>query len=145
MDPTHSEAVLRRSIRKYFIDTLVTVDKLVLDFDFSYTEPPGDTWVVIKSGGLYLDTLAKMDLVIYIFAKNDLSGEKLAVLRDTVYNRLVDDSANDGRARIALYNASWVIIGYAVITFVGRESEKGKGESGSFYKWIQVRLNWGAK
>jgi len=141
---THSVVALRRSIRKFIIDNLVTVEGLKVFFDFSYSTPDEDKWVVVVTDEIDIDFLASTHIVLYLFTKNDISGDKLASLRDTVYDYFLDLDITDGKARMPLYDEDWDVAEHIVMSIV-RESGKERGETGTFYRWIQVRLNWGAK
>ena len=39
LDPTHSEALYRRSVKKFLVDNLYTVDNIYIDFSKMYMKP----------------------------------------------------------------------------------------------------------
>lgn len=150
MHPTLSETCFKNSIKKFFVDSLQTVDGISVDFDVQYVNPESsgielDRWISIKFGNIEGGTLSRAHVIIYLFTRRDSEGIDLSILRDTILEKLIDLDMTDGKARIPLYDLTWAEIG-AMIPTVNLESEEpGILKDTTNYKWVRVDLAWGAK
>jgi hypothetical protein len=153
LDPTVREANLRDSVKKYFVDNLLTTENVQVMFDRGLSTPKVqgtdvDRWVAITFGTIEIGTLSSAILTIFCCSKMDSEGFKLAQLRDKVMGYLVDGTKSDGLARITLYRShptdAWVNIG-GIIIIVESESPNMEADDGSKIKAITVTLRWGSK
>jgi hypothetical protein len=153
LDETAKLSNITNSVKKYFVDSLHTTESIPLDFDKSYKEVyaalPGrvDQWMIIAFDPSDMDTLAKLELTLYMYSRKDPEAVNLFLLRDKVMAYLVDTTQTDGLARINLYNAAWGIIGAAVIVLPRGRHESGNfvAEDGTKFRYISASLRWGAK
>lgn len=153
LDETAKLSNIVRSVKKYFVDSLYTVESIQLDFDKSYQDvyaALGDLvnqWVIIAFDFSNMDTLASFDLTFFLYSRKDPEAVNLFVLRDKVMAYLIDTTQTDGLARITLYDAAWTTVGAAVIVLpAGRhESNNFVAEDGTKFRYISATLHWGAK
>ena len=109
LDPTLSETVVRKSIRKFFVDTLQTGLSTPVYFDKIERMPDGvDKWVSVQVDTMDFSTMATIYLQIYCFTRKDLDFTELALLRDQVYENLIDLTQTDGTKRIPFYDTDWI-------------------------------------
>ena len=153
LDETAKLSNITNSIKKYFVDSLYTGESIQLDFDKSYQEVYAalpdrvDQWMIIAFDRSDMDTLAKLELTLYMYSRRDPEAVNLFLLRDTVMAYLVDITQTDGLARVNLYDAAWGLVGAAVIVLpAGRhESDNYVAEDGTKFRYISAALCWGAK
>ncbi len=153
LDGTAREANVRDSVKKYFVDNLVSKEGIQLTFDKGLTTPKVqgyeiDKWVAIMFGELSLDTLSSATITIFCCSKSDAEGFKLAQLRDKVMGYLIDTTKTDTTARIILYRShpteTWISIGTMLVQ-IESESPSMEANDGTKFKTISIRLRWGAK
>jgi hypothetical protein len=153
LDATAREANLRDSVKKFFVDNLVTAEGVQVTFDRGLSTPKVqgsevDRWVAIKIGEITLETLSSAIVTIFCCTKMDSEGFKLAQLRDKVVGYLLNDSFPDGSGRITLYRShasdAWVNVGGIVICLES-ESPTMEAEDNSKIKAITITLKWSAK
>ena len=150
IDPTLSESCLKNSIKKFFVDSLVTGEGIHLDFDVQYVQPEDvgvdiEKWISIKFGTIEGGNLAKSHLIVYLFTRKDAEGVDLSLLRDIVLDKITDLDATDGTVKIPFYNSSWVQIGGIVPILSIEMDEPSRLGDGTKYKWMRINLHWGAK
>ena len=110
LDPTSKQSNIIDSIKKYFIDNLLTIERIIVSFDADLPSPKiqgviPDEWVTIPIGNLAMDqVVSEQDLRIWCATKNDPEGYRLSRLRDKVYAYLTDNTKTDNRRRIDFYN-----------------------------------------
>lgn len=148
LDQTLSEANFRRSVKKFFVDNLYTVDGVYLDFNRIYQTPKNnagddlDEWVRFHFNGVSTQhTISTGRVAAYLFTRRDPEGSNLALLRDKLQNYLVDLTMPDGLRRVPLYNDSWVIIGGMIVT-TGNESTEEFAQDGSMYKFVNLYFKY---
>jgi hypothetical protein len=149
LDPSLSEAVIRRSVRKYFVDTYFTGLSIDIFFDKigrvpKITDVEINRWMSVHLDSFDNQTMSSGFLQVWLYTRRDTDFTDLAVLRDMVYEHLIDLTQTDGIKRIALYDASWAIVGWALLmpqTDWGPEEI----EDGTNAKILPVTLRWGAK
>lgn len=141
LDPTHSELFFRRSVKKFFVDNLYTVDGVYLDFSKIYKSPSDssiETWIRFHFNGLSTRGITSTGRVAaYMFSRKDNDGSKLATVRDQLHNYLVDLNMPDGMRRVPLYDGTWTEIGGMVVT-TGAESKEEFADDDTIYKFINV-------
>ena len=147
LDPTHSEAYFRRSVKKFFVDGLYTVDKVYVDFDKMYQSPTDASiseWIRFHFNGLSADgNLFVGRVAAYLFTRGS-KGTGLAVLRDKLYNYLVDLNMPDGLRRVPLYDTNWAVIGGMIVT-TGNESNEEYADDDTLYKFINIYFRYAIK
>lgn len=149
LDPSLSEAVIRRSIRKFFVDTFYTGLSIDIFFDKigrvpKVTDVEISRWLSVHFDTLDLETMASGFLQLWAFTRRDTDFTQLAILRDIVFEQLIDLDKTDGTKRIALYDESWNIVGWALLQ---PQPEWGpeEVEDGTNAKIIPILLRWGSK
>lgn len=153
LDATMREANLRDSVKKYFVDNLVTGQGVQITFDRGLSSPvvqgtEVDRWISFNFGEMYPDQLYSQAMTIFCCTKKDAEGFKLAQLRDKLMDYLFDTTMPDGNARIIFYRSSaseaWTVIG-GIVILLDLESAQMLAEDGTKFKAIDIRLKWGAK
>lgn len=134
---TISEANIRRSLKKHFVDNLETVESVTVMFDRLYQDPHNDVtkWICVRTQDLLPDHVSSIDAVIYLFTKRDQEGDLLAELRDTVFNYMINP--------IPLYDISWNVVGYMKV-FHESESDTAYLPDNGKMKSMVFSLKWGA-
>lgn len=109
MEPTLSEVVVRKSIRKYFVDALQTGLSIPVYFDKIEKMPDTiDSWVSVQVDTMDFSTMATIYLQIYCFTRKDSDFTKLALLRDKVFDKLIDLTQTNGIQKMDMYDTDWV-------------------------------------
>lgn len=134
---TISEANLRRSIKKHFIDYLYDTDSIDVYFDRIFQSPTNNVtqWVCVRSKFSGLASVCEADLTPYLFTKQDKEGDLLAELRDKVLNYL--------QGSIDLYDSNWNVVGYMKVLYKD-ESEVSYLPDNGKMKFMVFTLKWGA-
>lgn len=150
LDPTLSEACLKNSIKKFFVDNIFTAEGIDIDFDVQYVMPEDvggevDKWISIKFGAIEGGTLSRSHIIVNLFTREDTEGTDLAILRDTVLEKITDLNATDGRVRITLYDLTWNPIGGIIPSLTLESDEAGVLKDGTKWKWLRIDLKWGAR
>lgn len=141
---TLSEMTLRRSIRKYFVDTFQTGLSIPVYFDKIERLPDIDKWLSVIIDTIDLTNMATVYLQVYVCTRKDVDYTELAGLRDLVFEELIDLDKTDGTKRIPFYDDSWTIVGWFLAV---PQSELGTVEldDGTVLKVIPVDLRYGCK
>jgi hypothetical protein len=147
MDKTLSEVCVKDSITKFFVDSLVTTEKLTVLFDEDIDSPEAypDKYVSIRFGQLQTLTPAFQMMTINIVTAKDPEGFILSATRDQVMAYLTDETT--GMRRIPFYNTSvspWVQIGAFMVTDVV-ESIPMDGPNQTKIKNILTKLSFMTK
>jgi hypothetical protein len=147
IDPTLSEAVILRSVRKFFLDAFPGYPVF---FEFIERQPrdsngdPIQKWMCILPSNRLQNTLARADMQIHLFVEGDSMGELSAQFRDEVIGALTDFTQTDCCKRMNCYNSSWELEFIARITVLG-DSDYSPYSDGLSLKIIPFHLHWGAK
>ena len=148
LDPTHSEALYRRSVKKFLVDNLYTVDKIYVDFSKMYMKPTDgvgadiDKWIRFHFNGLSTrGTTATGRVAAYIFSRGDTDGVKLAEVRDKIVEYAVDLTMPDGMRRVPLYDLTWTQIGGMILT-TGNESKEEHADDDTLYKFVNLYFTY---
>lgn len=156
LDPSLREANVRDSVKKFFVDNLYRTKRVSgLTFDRGLATPKiqgvnsVDKWVAIQFGDFELrGSTARIALDVYCCTRSDAEGFKLAQVRDTVVEYLVDEDQPDKIRRITLYRShpteAWTNIG-AMVVSIEPESKQLDGPDDTKFKIIPVVLTWGVK
>ena len=155
LDPTARSSNLRDSIKRYFVDNLVTTEGLKLSFDKSMARPQiqgqpveVEKWVVVNFGYIDMGYLSEHQIDVICCSRKDNEGFKLAQLRDTVMAYLTDTTQTDGMRRITLYRSfasqAWTILGGILVTEVV-ESPQNDAEDETKFVVMTCTLKWAAK
>jgi len=154
LDPTARKANIKDSIKKYFVDNLVTTEDKEVMFDKGLSEPDltdksVDRWVSINFGSIAMSALSDLYLNIFICSRADAEGFKNAQLRDTVMGYLVDTDKTDGMARIPLYQSSatqaWTLLAGGFLVQETTEGDEFDIDDQTKAVQLTVRLRWAAK
>ncbi|RKX87432.1 MAG: hypothetical protein DRP58_02785 [Spirochaetes bacterium] len=150
LDPTLSEACLKNSIKKFFVDNIFTAEGIDIDFDVQYVQPEEigvevDKWISIKFGNIEGGTLSRSHIIVYFFTRSDSEGVDLSILRDMILDKVTDLNATDGHTRIPLFDLTWNQIGGMIPTLSVESDEAGILKDGTNFKWMRINLAWGAK
>lgn len=147
IDATLSEAVILRSVRKFFIDLFPTE---TIYFEFVDREPKDSSgatiprWLCIVPSGRTQSTLAYADMQIQMFVKGAAMGEVSAVFRDEIVEALIDLTQTDGCKRVDCYDSSWDLQFTARLTVLD-DHDFTSFSDGLSLRIIPFRLHWGAK
>ena len=151
IDPTLSEQCFRRSVKKYFVDKLYTIDGVYLGFETEFQEPEETDgteiteWINFHFDGLTPDnTLGHGRVAAYLFTRKDVDGSKLAILRDKLMDSLIDLTMPDGIRRVPLYDLAWQSIGGMLVS-TGREPKEERGADKTLYKFINIYFRYATK
>lgn len=151
IDPTLSEQCFRRSVKKYFVDNLYTIDGIYLGFETEFQEPeetdgtPITEWINFHFDGLSPDsTLGHGRVAAYLFTRGDTDGSKLSILRDKLMEYLLDLDMPDGIRRVPLYDLAWQNIGGMLVS-TGREPKEERGADKTLYKFINIYFRYATK
>lgn len=113
---------VRNSIKKYFVDTLSTIEAIDLSFDRSIVDPYLENtsltkWVLVNFGRVsQQDVFSIHDFDVVCCTRQDAEGVRLMQMVDTVQGYLYDSTQTDRLKRITLYNDAWTSIGSLLIT-----------------------------
>ncbi len=150
LDPTLSESSIRASVRKFFVDTFYTGLGIETFFDVIGRVPKSagvsiTRWINVQLvDSLDLETMASGQIQVWLFTRQDIDYTELAILRDLIYEQLIDLTQTDGLKRISLYDSSWVVAGH-ILLVVRNEFGPTEVEDGTNAKIIPITLRWGAK
>ena len=150
IDKTLSEATIRRSIRKFFVDNLHNDDHPV-SFEVDFKEPVTSTgdqanrWINIHFGSpRYTGNSARYRFDIYLLIRGDNDGQGMAELRDEVVELLVDYDKSDGDRRLPLYDANFTQVSSAIMR-LELESDDLVAEDFTIYRFLSVELHYAIK
>lgn len=153
LDPTHSELNIRKSLIKYFTDSLIVEDGLLVRFSPGL-KPLGEEveWISFQFGSLNPFNGDGASFTVFCCTRNDPEGIALSALSDKLKARLTDSNAYDMRRNITLYDVSdipdpddpdknlpWRVINHAKITFIADDNEY-EDPDGTQYKIFSVRM-----
>ncbi len=147
LDPTLSEAVILRSVRKFFLDAFPSE---AVYFEFVDRQPKDVSgnkiprWMTILPFGRDQSTLASVDMQIHLFVEGTANGEASATFRDEVIEELIDLTQTDGCKRLDCYDSSWNLL-YTTRLTVLQDSDYSPYSDGLCLRIIPFRLHWGAK
>jgi len=151
LDATIRESNVLDSIKKYFYDSITTIENTAVSYDKTLSTPKvqgieTDKWVTIVPGDIVIGTLSQMTVSVICCTKKDSEGFKLAQLRDKVMAYLIDTDKTDGRARISLYRSAssgaWTKVG-AMVVSVQSETARMEADDNTKFKVITILLQWG--
>ena len=154
IEATISEFFFRSSIKKYFVDTLHTIEGKLVIFDRTilYEEVAGydiDDWFVVNFGPFTRDMLSEGYIEINCCTRNDAEGVKLSKLSDLAYKYLYDKTKTDTLQRVSIYDSTnpdasqWVEIGMMLITNV-REGQQVLTPDKTKVKSMILEFTWGS-
>lgn len=147
LDPTLSEAVILRSVKKFFVDAFPSYPLFFGSVDRQPKDGDGNTlpvWLCILPSRRFQDTLAYADIQIHMFVEGAANGEASAQLRDEVLEHLYDFEQTDGCKRMVCYDTDWSPVFTARMQVLG-DSDYSPYMDGLCLKIIPFRLHWGAK
>ena len=146
LDPTLSETVVRKSIRKFFVDALQATLSIPVYFDKIERLPDGvNKWVSVQVDTIDFSTMATVYLQIYLFTRKDLDYTESALLRDQVYENLIDLDQTDGTMRIDLYDTDWITPVAHALLIPQNELPPIELEDGTITKCMPVLMRFGSK
>lgn len=155
LEPTAREANYKDSLKKYIVDSLITIESLKVTFDprmyvpetFSATNPTVKKWIAVKFGPLYRDDMSEAILELRCCTRQDNEGFVLSQLCDKVIGYFTTTS-DDGIKRITFYRSyasqAWENIGGIVVQDV-RESMELMADDDTLYKIITLTLRFASK
>jgi hypothetical protein len=154
LDETAKESNILDSLKKYFVDSLETVEGLNVSFD-KYLSTPNtqghavDKWVSINVLNMNLSDLSGLDLNIFCCTRSDGEGFKRAQLRDKVFKYLTDNTKTDGMARIAFYRSradgNWTLLPGGFVVLQPIPESNFTLEDGTKVKHLVPRLRFSSK
>jgi hypothetical protein len=151
LDETAKLANVKRSLRKFFVDNLVTTESKTLVFDRWMATPnilnlssDVNDWYSINFGNVVMSQMSFMEVSIFCCTQKDNSGVKLTELRDLLFGYLRDDSQNDGIRRVSFIDASDNVLGGLMIVDI-IESGDMEGAEGTKYYSLSCQIRFSSK
>lgn len=148
LDPTMSDTVFLRSIKKFFLD-ITTPENIPTFFDF-VDKPPrvgtslANKWISVIPRSTTLGNLADHLFYVHLFSAQDNDQMKLAELRDFLIGNLLDLSQTDGRKRIPFYDADWNVL-YTGVIDPKKEVDFHRFDEGINMKTLPIMTYWGSR
>lgn len=143
------EAYFLNSIRKYLVDNL-SVDlyfEPLTDTPTNDAGVPLSSWICVSFDDFAPGTLAENFVHLLLFTRNDLEGDDMAALSDTVLDIFIDEDSNTGVVSIPFYDCSdtpWVNIG-GIVPHVQPLTASVPAKDSTRMRLISVRCLWGSK
>lgn len=141
------------SVRKYFVDTLETIEHLKLFFDW-IEDVPIDAlgnkltqWVIIHFNDVDFGSVSECLVDINVFTRNDFENDLNNVLTDKVNNYILDENADGGYHIIPYYNTKetpWVFNG-GIIPFIRNIFPVEDAKDSTKIRTIHIMCKWGGK
>jgi len=153
LSPEARYSDLKGSLKKYFVDSLVTGESKELYFKYLKDVPlDGNgaklaSWIIINFGEMELGSVASCPIEINLFTRNDLEGDDLAALFDVLMSYIVDENSINGLKTIPFYNTTelpWTLVG-GIIPYITRIFEDEEGKDSTKIKTIHITCKWGSK
>lgn len=154
LDPTARQANVMDSIKKFLADSLETTESIALTFDVSLSAPTlqgtsVDRWIAVGIGPLDMQTLSAFTVNLFCCTRRDPEGFKLAQLRDTVYNYLIDTDQTDGMKKITFYRSraagAWTDLESGIVVSEVIESGVMEAPDETKYKILTVTMKFASK
>ncbi len=153
ISPVSKETNLKNSIKKYFLDSLETLESIPVFFE-DLTETPSDVngdkllqWVVISFGRGNLGNVSEKLVSIEAYTRNDSEGDDLSALCDVIMGYILNEDSTNGLATIPFYDTSsdpWVFVG-GMMPFLQPSLNEMQGDDYTKYKAINILCKWGGK
>ena len=150
MDATLKLVNFKRSITKFFRDSLETGEGLVIYFNkwipsLQESSKVAGSWISINIANINMGRVSTADIVIIIRTESDLEGFDSARIYDKIMKYITSD---EGEKRvIEFYNTEsnpWEVVGGIQLNL--REGETGVEEIDyTHISVINVQAMWGAK
>ena len=154
LDGTVSEFFFRSSIKKYMIDSLTTIEGILVVFDKTilYDDISSydvDEWIVVNFGIFDRDLIARNIIDINCCTRKDAEGIALSKLTDKVFDYLTDTTQTDTLRRIALFDSTdadpdnWTEISKMLVLKI-LEGKQNTTADQTKVKTFSTVLSWGA-
>ena len=153
ISPVSREADFKNSIKKYFLDSLETLEFLDVFFE-ELGETPSDNdgvkltkWVVITFGRSELGHVSEAQISLDLYTREDSEGDDLSLLMDVVMGYIVDEESTNGLATIPYYDTSsvpWTIVG-GMIPFLQPALGVQESMDSTKYRSVNLVCKWGGK
>lgn len=153
IDPVSKETNIKNSIKKYFLDSLETLESIPLFFE-SLSETPSDSngekltqWIIILFGRGDFGNVSEKQISIGVYTRNDSEGDDLSILCDIVMGYLMNEDSTNGLSTIPFYDTSpdpWVVVG-GMIPFLQPSLGEMQGDDFTKFKEINILCKWGGK
>jgi len=145
LDGTLKETNLRHSLRKFWIDGLTEEEGMEFPVYFGKITvepkfPDEEKWLVMQLEDINIHQVSTALMTVFMFARKDEYGDKLAGVRDRVIELLY-------QGYIDLYETEsdpWQKIGGIKTFVVSQSSPMPVGASETRIVYIEVILKWGA-
>jgi len=150
MDATALELNFRKSLTKYLVDSLPTVNFM---FDWSAADPnirskTMTAWIVVDLKKFERGHLSEAWVDFYISTRQDMDSWANSQLSDTLVSIFFDETKTDGLARIPFYDGSsnpWVVIGAILAQELFEFPPRYVIEDETKVKIVSARLRWASK
>jgi hypothetical protein len=152
--PTLSDLHFRKSVMKFIMDQLVTVDDLVVKFEPTFEAPRDDdgnvvdAWVEVKLSDKEFEDLGSAFVLFDIYTRKDSEGFDNARILDLITDMLTDEESTNGTAFIPYYDTTvegaWTTIG-GMIPLHRRTTEIWPAKDSTSVRTVSYELKWGAK
>jgi len=153
ISPVSRESDLKNSIKKYFLDSLETLESIPLFFDRLFETPSDDEgtkllkWVVITFGRGDLGNVSERQVSIEAYTRDDSEGDNLSVLLDTIMGYILNEDSTNGLATVPYYDTSsvpWTVVG-GMMSFLQPSLNEMEGDDSTKFKSINLLFKWGGK
>lgn len=152
--PTLSDLHFRKSVMKFIIDHLVTVEELVVEFKPTFSNPRDDdgnivdSWIEVNIADKTFEDLGSAFVLFHIYTRKDDEGFDNARILDKITDMLTDEGSTNGTAFIPYYDTTdeeeWETIG-GMIPLHRRTTEIYPASDSTSVRTVSYELKWGAK
>lgn len=153
LSPVVRAADFQKSIKKYFISNLETIENITLFFKPIFDVPissGGDkltSWIMISFGDKDYGPVTEQVILLDLFTREDDERDYLSSLTDKVLGYIIDENSNNGLVTIPYYDVSgstWVNVG-GIIPFIEPLQQSFEGKDETKIQTITLRCKWGGK
>jgi len=147
------EVDFKRSIKKYFIDNLVTTEELFVSFDMLYDVPldgsgnKRNSWIVFSFENKNLGTVSEQLIRVDLFTRKDAEGDNLSALLDVFLSYIYNELSTNGYHSIPYYDTSsspWSLVG-GIVPFVKQILPEYDAKDKTKIRGIDLLCKWGGK
>jgi len=153
LSPVSRESDFKNSIKKYFLDSLETIEGIPTFFEFLDATPCDSSgnklrkWVIVSFGNCVFGNVSEGQISVEAYTRKDSEADDLVVLLDTIRNYIIDENSINGLHTIPYYNTSvtpWTIVG-GMIPFLQPTMGIGEGRDHTRFKDVNILCKWGGK
>ena len=154
LHPTLSDVHFKKSVMKFIIDQLVTIDGNLVFFEPIFEVPRDggdnlvDSWIEVEFNEKEFEALASCYTLLNIYTREDSEGFDNSRILDQITEMMTDEDSTNGTAYIPYYDTTvegaWTQIG-GMIPILRRTSETFPGRDSTTIRTVSFELKWGAR